>query len=604
MAISVFANPTLLEVDLFSTVNFTNTQSAEGTIIDITNGSSVVFQDQSDPDTAPISISNDSSLFFSQIIPRTYSGQFSGSGSVFKNGSGDLTMSGNNLAFTGPLSVLNGTLFLEGAYGGNVTVSSSARIVYSGPILGDLNITSGTITTIGVNALQVGGNYSQAPNTLYIANVNSAGQSSLINMAGIANIGGSVQVDASRGVLTNHTYQILHANGGVFGTYALINPYPLLHVFITYDPNNVYLSFGSNFIAVAETPNEKKVAVQLDQLSPTTNDEVVILNALLGLTSAEISKALNLLSGEPYSNLVLANVYGGSRFSRKIFNSVRTSINPCSRCEGINNWVSGGGGQGFQIGNQATPGFYLNSYDVNVGTHSCFGDSWLLGGALGFDSDTIHSDLQTKSMLKTGTVAIYSVFQQKRGYILTDLIAARTWSDVHRRIDFGSIDRTAHSAPHLAYGRFDLQVGADLGNCNYNVKPYAAGSAELYHQGNVNERGAQSVDLSMTSFNKWLASSQLGFHVSVTAKQKVSFDFDLAWQHYFGNLRVGEKTRFENFGAPFIIQGSKRGSDGCLVTLYAITPVAKAWSIYLGAEGEIWRDWYAYEVDGGLSYKW
>ena len=521
-----------------------------------------------------------------------------------KDGIGDLTLSGNNAAFTGPLSVVFGTLFLNGAYGGSVSVSDGAHIVYNGPISGDLNITNGTITTLDVNTLFVGGNYTQAPGTIYIANVNSLGQSSLINMAGTASIAGSVQVDASRGVLPHAIYRILHADGGVSGTYGLINPYPLLHVLITYDANNVYLSFATNFVDGAMTPNEKKVAAQLDQFIPATTDEADVINNLLLLPPSQLSEALNVLSGEQYSNLILTNLYDSNRFNRQIFNSIRTNLNPCSRCVGIQNWGSGGGGQAFQKGNQANPGFNLQTFDFSTGMHACLGESWLLGGALAYNSDTAYSTIHANSLLQTGTAAVYSSFQKDWGYLVLDLMGARTWTNVRRHIQFGEIDRTARSSPGLAYGRFDLQGGADLGNCDYNLKPYVAGSAEVYHQQAVQEHGAGSLNLSTQSATKWLGSTQLGLHTSVTAKQSLSIDVDLAWQHYYGNLRVDETVRFQDFGTPFLIQGPKRGHDGLLAALYFITPEVNAWSIYLGAEGEVWRHWYSYEVNGGFGYRW
>ena len=605
IATSAFAAPVPLDIDLFSTANFTGAQSAAGTAINITNGSTVNFQDQSDPDSAPISVSNDSFLNFSETTPTIYSGQLTGSGTVTKNGTGNLTMSGNNSGFTGPLFVQSGTLFLDGAYGGSVTSSASAHIVYKGPISGNLDITSGTITTAGINTLQVGGNYTQAPNTIYIANLSSSGQSSLINIAGTASIAGSVQIDASLGVLTNHTYEILHANGGVSGTYGLINPYPALKVSITYDANNVYLSFGSSLLGLAATPNEKNVAAQLDKLIPTTTSENELLSSLLLLTPAETRKALNILSGEQYSNPILANMYDGSRFSKKIFNSLRTNINRCIRsCPGTYNWLSVGGGQGFQKGGHAHPGFNLGTYDINTGMHSCVNKSWIFGGALGYNSDFVDSDLHTETTMKTGTAAIYSCFQKELLYFVTDLIAARTWSRVNRRIHFGTIHQRAHSSPHLAYGRFDLQLGGNLGNCYYNIKPYIAGSVEVYHQESVHEQGARAINLSIQALTKWLGTSQLGFHTSFAPYRKTSIDFDIAWQHYFGNLRVYEDVRFEDFGTSFPILGPKRSQDGCLANLYITTPVGKSWSMYLGAEGEIWGDWYAYEADAGVSYKW
>lgn len=597
-------SPVPISVDLFSTQNFTGASSANGTSISLTNSATLNFQDQSNPGNASISVSNNSTVNFEETSSTTYSGQLTGSGSVNKTGSGDLTMTGNNSGFTGPLFVQTGTLFLSGAYGGSVTSAPAATIVYNGPITGDLNVT-GTITTDGVTSLQVGGNYFQTANAVYIANINSAGQSSLINIAGTASINGFVQINALGGVLLNANYTILHANGGVLGTYRLINPYPLLLASITYDANNVYLSFKNNILSAAVTRNEKEVANQLDNLTPTTQDEINVISSLLTLTSSQAQDALNQLSGEQYSNFILSSLYDSGRFSKRIYNSFRDFFNPCAEpCKTIDNWASIGGGRGFQEGNRTAKGFNLSSWDFSTGMHACLCDDYLLGGALRYDRDSVHSGLGGKATLNTASAAIYSLTHKKQGYVFADLIGGTSWGDFKRDINFGSIKRFANSDPRLSYGRFDLQLGADVNNQYFSLQPYFGISAELYHQEKIKEHRAESLNLLIKPLTKKLASSQVGLHFGSGYNKKLSMIFDLAWLHYYGSLQVSEKIRFTDFGTSFPILGPKRGHDGAEGSFYLFKPFGKSSELFLGAEGELWKKWHSYEFNAGVCLRW
>jgi outer membrane autotransporter protein len=603
-SVHVFAAPVLIEVDSYSTNAFRGSSSASGTNIVVTDHSTVTFQDQSDPDSASISLDATSILNFAQISATTYSGLLTGTGTVEKTGSGNLTITGNNAAFTGPLLAQAGTLFLNGAYGGNVTASPSATIVYKGPILGDLHVT-GTITTEGTSTLLVGGNYLQDPSGIYRAIVNSSGQSSLINIGGTSTLNGFLQIDASQGVLVGRTYTILHATGGVIGTLQVINSYPSIVFFLTSDPNNLFLSFHYNISATAKTPNQKRVANVFDYLVPTTPDENLLLSTLLTLSSNDTQNALNQLSAEHYSNFVLSTLYDMGRFSKTIFNSLRDLVYPCTKsCERLDGWLEIGGGKGYQKGNKANPGFHLSSFDVTFGMHSCVKNAWRIGGALRYDNDFVYSNLHGKATLKSGGASLYSLFQKGRFFFLGDVIGERSWGEFQRPLLFGSINRTAHSDPRLASGRLDLQFGIDVGLCSFALQPYLGLSAEIYHQEKVKEHGADAANITLHSITKKLASSQIGIHSSTNRKEPFTIFMDFAWQHYYGRLRVNETTRFQEFGAPFLIEGPKRGHDGALLDLTFIHTLGKSWEMYLGVEGELWKRWHAFECEGGVNYRW
>jgi uncharacterized protein with beta-barrel porin domain len=593
------AAPILIEVDTGATSRFSGTSSALNTSITITNASSVNFADQSDPANASISLDSGSSLIFSQTSPTVYTGQLLGNGDVFKSGAGNLTMQGDNSLFSGLLSVQIGKLFLEGNYGGTVSMLPGTFVSYGGSIAGDLNVTEGTISTSGTGVFTVFGTYSQSADATYIAQFSSSGQASLISTPQTASIAGFVSLDVSQGVLTHHLYPILQASGGVSGTYALDNPYPSLLPLLSYDSDHVYVSFGTNFESIAATSNEKKVAQQIDLLSPTTPEENSLVNSLIFLSPGQAQDMLNQLTGEQYSSLILTTLFDDAGFRKNIYDAFRDLLSPCaSSCPGGNVWITGGGGRGFQEGNSSHPGFHTSNQSVTTGVHSCLEGEWLLGGALGYDFDSVHSDLQGNGKLRTGQLGLYSSFKKKRVYIAADIIGARTWARFIRPVQH------AKSNPRLTHGRFDLQVGTNWGSCKWRWQPYVAGSLEAYHQARINEKGGGATDLVISPLTKRLASSQLGLHFSMNFIKELFIDVDLGWQHYYGNLQVNQRVAFKGFGTSFEIEGPQRGHDGGNGAVYLSTAFRKGWMLYFETQGELWKNWHAYTFNGGVNYKW
>lgn len=601
----LFAVPDPVLVDLFSTVSFTDSSSASGTTISITNTSELLFVDQSTAGDALISIDGTSELNFAQTSASVYTGVLSGTGTVIKSGSGDLALNGNNSGFMGTLLLNQGTLFLNGAFGGDVQTSPNTLIVYGGPISGNLVVSQGTITTSGFSTLNVGGNYTQSNGAVYIANLNSQGQTSLIDVAGTATItGGLVQANTSGGFLYNHLYNILHAGGGVIGTYGLI-PTPGLSIFITYDAQNVYLSFSPNFGAIARTPNQIQVANQLNHLINLSPDESFMLASLVSLPPDQMRHALDLMSGEQYTAFILSALYQDERFSRRIFNACRYFLNPCApSCAEFQPWIFAGGGKGFQKGNSNAFGFESSNYDISLGFQSAFGKSWLLGAAAEYENDSIDSRLAGNASFHTVQGALYSDFKSKRFYIHTDLIGAGSGSDFGRPIAFGEIHRKAKGKPRISHGRLDFEIGYNGEWCPHVLQPFIGGSALLFHQSRFQENGASSLDLVVGSQTKWLGSTLAGIHFNTHVFDRLSIDLDLAWEHYYGNLQVVETMRFVQFGTNFPIIGPERGHDGGIGSFAIAAPFGECWHFYAQGSGEIWKDWHAYSVNGGLVFSW
>lgn len=597
---TAFASPVPILVDSFSTSNFYGSSTATDTIIQITGGSTVNFFGQSTAGDAFISIDSTSQLNFAQTGASNYSGLLSGTGPVFKTGSGNLTLTGNNSAFPGTFFMQVGTLFLHGNYGGSIISSPGTQIFYAGAITGDLTVDGGIITTNGLHTLQIGGNYSQINNAIYLVNINAAGQSMLLNIAGSANLSGFVQVDTSLGVYFLNPYTILHANGGVTGTYSLLGSYPGLSPMITYDQNNVYLSFTPDFLSLATTQNERRVASQLDSLTSLTSDEAEVLSAVI---LAGATEALNQMSGEQYTSFTLASLSTCQRFSQTLYDAYRNQLNPCLvQCDRPHVWLSGGAGKGFQNGNQNAQGFDAVNYNLATGIHSIFSNTWLLGGGLGYERDYLHTRLPSQARVNSGQAAIYGAYQAKHLYLLSDIISGVAWTSYTRPIQISSLSRQARSKPRIFYNKLDLEFGGHLGYCHYLIEPYFAASAELYHQNTIKEHGAGALNLQLQSFNAWLGSTSLGMHYQATISKHFIIGLDLAWKHYYGNLLVSEKARFAGFGDTFIIEGPPRGHNGALGTLFISSVLDRCFTVYFKASGELWHDWHAYEFSGGVSF--
>ncbi len=88
-------------------------------------------------------IANNSCLIFDQASSGTYSGILTGTGTLSINGSGSIVISGNSPLFTGPTTVNNGTLIVNGTLGGPVQVNPGATMMGIGTV-GDLT-SSGTV---------------------------------------------------------------------------------------------------------------------------------------------------------------------------------------------------------------------------------------------------------------------------------------------------------------------------------------------------------------------------------------------------------------------------------------------------------------------------
>ncbi|RVT43830.1 autotransporter domain-containing protein [Sphingobium algorifonticola] len=103
-------------------------------------------------------VANSGTLTLAQTDEGTFANSLTGNGTLTKQGMGTLVLAGNSSAFAGTTAVQAGLLALDGALGGQIEVSSGARLTGTGQGTGTVSILAGgTLAGRGGQVLTLGG---------------------------------------------------------------------------------------------------------------------------------------------------------------------------------------------------------------------------------------------------------------------------------------------------------------------------------------------------------------------------------------------------------------------------------------------------------------
>ena len=259
----------------------------------------------------------DGALEFAQTGAGTYAGSLSGAGTFEKTGVGMLALTGNSSTFTGATNVIAGQMAINGLLShSTVTVSNGATVGGTGTVGGLVVQSGGTIAPgNSVGTFNVAGNVLFQAGSLFAAEIqgNSADK---IQATGTAQLNGTLQVISLGGNYgINSTFVLLHADGGVSGTFATTNLASFGLAYrpkIIYTANEVQLFLAPNQLSavlgngVPLTYNQASTIGRIDAAVMTGGYDPVALSALYSLAPAAIPAALDQLSGEIYADATRA----------------------------------------------------------------------------------------------------------------------------------------------------------------------------------------------------------------------------------------------------------------------------------------------------------
>ncbi len=637
---------------------FEDTSDAQLAILNVSNGGQLKFLDSASGNSASVNLSTNSSLSIHQNnrlgslnadasssiqlgdyalqvgsnnTNHAMQGQIYGTGSsqYIKVGSGILSLTGDNSSFAGNTIVNEGILALNNQLGGSLAVNQSGVLSGYGTAVNNVTINSGGVIFPGngIGALHVNGNYVQNPGSEYRLQINQIGQSGLLKVGGIAALNEASVNILPNGFLMHAPYLILQADGGIAGTFNQVTfPFLYFKPLLSYDPYHVILTITPNFVTAAQTENQLQVAQQIDSINLFTADNAAIFSSLLLIPEGDpTSHILDLVSGEQYTNLILADQRSTQRFLRRLYNSVRNiSINQDCAALCYNEykaWADIGGGKSFQKGENKAKGYEMSDFNVTMGIQRSLNDwltecnwmrrlvpcSWLTGWTVGvaatYEHDQFDFNLGGEATMHNTQGALYALLTGPWYYSLTDFVIGYNTGKLERSIKFGEIDYRAHSSPNI----FQASVYSELGLnnlCFYEVaiQPFVGIETGHYSQSDVKENGAHSLDLKISRKSANLTTSSLGVHLINVNESYFNWALavDLAWKHLF-NFRQDCKERFVHFGKDFEIQGPEIGHNGIEGALFISKLINNYIQVYVELSGERWKNYSNVDVIAGLS---
>lgn len=167
-------------------------------------------------------IVNNSNLIVNRDHDIDFTNVLSGTGTLEKQGTGNLTLSGDNSAFSGTTTVSTGGLIVNGTLGsGVVTVASGASLGGAGTIGGNTTISSGgTLVGTQGSTLNFGSDLTLASGSVLNVSYGAfdANAGTLFNVNGNLNFNANVVYVADLGGFGPGQYNLFHADGTITGT--------------------------------------------------------------------------------------------------------------------------------------------------------------------------------------------------------------------------------------------------------------------------------------------------------------------------------------------------------------------------------------------------
>jgi len=585
----------------------------------------------------------------------TLSGVILGPNDLTKIGTGTLIIAADN-TYTGPTNVNAGTLDVTGAIASSslTTVASGATLAGTGTV-GPVQINSGGTFAPGAagapgTALTIAGSLAFASGAIYLVQLNPSAATSA-TVSGTATLSGAtVNAQFAPGGYLSKQYDILHASGGLNGTFASIANFNLPAGFtdsLSYSSTDVFLNLKPGLPLTGLTVNERNVAVAIDNYFNSGGALPASFLPIFGLAGGSLANALMHLDGEvatgsevpalqlmdEFLNLMLdpfvdgrlgsgAGFAGGPAMS--FAPDAQTILPPdvALAYAGVlkappagpfqqrwTTWAASYGGANATAGDPTvgssnlaaqTFGFaagmdYHYSPDTIIGfALGGAGTNWGLAGGMGTGQS---------QAFQTG---IYGITRWGPAYLGGALAFANHWMTTNRATmgDILNANFDAQSYGGRAEGGYRLAVLPTLG-----VTPYAAVQAQAFGTPSFSETDVTGggFGLSYAAMNATDTRTELGSRFddpAVIDGIPVLLRARVAWAHDFVS-NPALSAAFESLpGSNFIVNGAPIPHDSALTSAGAEFFFTPRWTFLVKFDGEFAPGSQTYAGSGTLRYVW
>ena len=566
-------------------------------------------------------ITNNAAVTFDQGTDGTYGSVMSGTGTLGKQGSALLTITGNN-TFTGATTINAGTLMVNGAIAGPVIVNTGGTLGGTGTV--------GPVTNSGriepgnsIGTLTVAGNYTHNVGATYEVELDAAGNSDLIDVTGAATInGGIVDAQAAPGPYApNSIYTILQAAGGVTGTFdTLTCNLVFLDPSLVYNPNNVLLILTRNtmnYANVAITFNQVAVGTALDKLAPSAaGDMLTALNNINGLTASQARFAYDQMGGASHSAYTATSFNMADQHRQTVarhMEAFRTGLLidvPRPPVVGWDLWTSGLGVAGHSDGDDVASRYDYNIYGFLVGMDRRFSDHFLAGICGGYARADVDLDILADSgHIESYLACLYTSYVKGPWYLDTLFSYADNRYHTLRGITFGNISRIAtgdyDGYEYLGY----LEGGYTLESGNARIQPMLSLQASHLSRDSFMETGADDLNLVAADESFTSIQGSLGMRLFKDYKTeggailrpeaRARWTHELSGDDHLLNARFAGST-----ATPFLVKGDRPDRHGVVLGLGLTARVRKDLTFRMDYDASISGNLVIHAATALLVFSW
>jgi outer membrane autotransporter protein len=546
----------------------------------------------------------------------TFDGTLSGAGGLVKNGSGTLTLGGQN-PLTGPTTVAGGTLSIGGLPNSPVTVQAGATLTTPAPVpsgssgtgaqTGALTGASGSQIVVASpgSTLGVNGNLTLQPGSTLQVSAAPGIAPSQVDASGSASIGGSHLVvnaapdtqpaDASGAV-------IVSAPGGVSGQFASASTNLLyLTPQVSYTPTSVLLTFAPNgtpLSAGAVTPNQQAVAGAVSALGNGS----ALYQAALGLSAATAPAAFQSLDGSLYAS-VTSMLLSQTQMARDaVSQRLRESLSLAQDCDvaspddreasthpaqidrssdcrtqprATQAWASVYGNDGQMRGKPVADGgsgastLHRRGMGVLAGVDVPLADAWRAGGFGGLGHSTFNTGPGASGNSNDAQIGAY--VNRRFGHLGATIGGAYGWQQItsQRGVAVGPIAQTARGSYNASVWQVFGEAAWRLDAGPASIEPFANVAYARVRTDAFDETGsiaalhadeqAQGITFSTAGLR-----GEMAFGTGSAASGRLRLS--AGWRHAYGANTPDMRLAFSGTSAAFTVGGIPIARDAAVVS--------------------------------------